>query len=158
AIEFGLQDFDEVAEGDYDLDVFRAAASAALAADQSLLPLNVASGSAACLATGYAREARHLLEAPPEAALQPPEGPPEAIAEHSKRLAATTRADFLAELTVPVGQKLQLKRSDLYLTIRPERARAVEAALGPLMRTQQAANGFLPADVIFRVSGTGGLG
>jgi uncharacterized protein (DUF2252 family) len=156
AIEFGLQDFDEVAEGDYDLDVFRAAASAALAADQSLLPLNVASSSAACLATGYAQEARHLLESPPEAALQPPEDPPEAIAAHSARLATTTRSEFLSGLTVPMGSTRQLKRDELFLSIRPERARAVEAALGPLIRSKQP--GFLPADVAFRVSGTGGLG
>jgi uncharacterized protein (DUF2252 family) len=157
-VEFGFQDFDEVAEGDYDLDVFRAAASAALAADQSLLPLNVASSSAAYLATGYAREARQLLDAPGEAARLAPTDPPETIVQHTASLAATTRQAFLERLVVAVGDKVQLKRDETYLAIRPERARAIEAALGPLIRQKQAGLTFLPADVAFRVSGTGGLG
>jgi len=157
-VEFGLQDFDEVAEGDYDLDVFRAAASAALAADQSGLPLNVASSSASYLATGYAREAQYLLDAAPEAALEPPADPPAAITEHSARSATTTRRDLLAGLTAQVGPRLQMKRDEHHLSIRPERARAVEGALGPLIKAKRPGNGLLPADVAFRVSGTGGLG
>jgi uncharacterized protein (DUF2252 family) len=158
SVEFGLQDFDEVAEGDYDLDVFRAAASAALAADQSHLPLSVASSSATCLANGYAHEAQRLLGAGPEAAQQLMGDPPAAIAELLARVAVRTRREMLAELTESVGSKLQMRRDELRLTIRPERAHAVEAALGSLLKSKRAGNGLLPADVAFRVSGTGGLG
>jgi uncharacterized protein (DUF2252 family) len=90
--------------------------------------------------------------------LEPPDSPPEAIAEHATRLAATTREEFLSGLTALVGTKLQLKRNDLYLSIRPERARAVESALAPMLKARHAGNGLLPADLVFRVSGTGGLG
>ncbi len=157
-LEFGLQDFDEVAEGDYDLDVFRAAASAALAADQSGLPLNVASSSAAWLAGGYASEARRLLGVPAEATFEQPGDPPAAIAALLTRSAARTRHEMLSELTDEGAGKLQLKRDALRLTIRPERAQAVESALGSLLKAKQPGSGLLPADVVFRVSGTGGLG
>ncbi len=162
-IVFSIQDLDEAAELDYDLDVFRAAASAALAVDQAGLPLGAACTAAACLAQGYADEAARLAEGKDDPAwivakdLHAP-APIQALCE---RLAAVRREAFLDELCEPaVGATRRLRRGERHLEIRGERARAVLEGLAGYLKTKAARPGpaRLPVDVVYRVAGTGGLG
>ena len=155
---FELQDFDEVTEGDYDLDVFRAAASAALAADQSGLPLSAASAAATCLAQGYADEAERLAagELPRDVGCD--ETSPQPIRDLCEKLRNTARRDFIAGLTEPSGDRLRLRRDERHRNLQPERARVLLQALGFHLKATGLGRGLLPADIAFRVSGTGGLG
>ncbi|MHB8416435.1 MAG: DUF2252 family protein [Myxococcales bacterium] len=164
-IVFSIQDLDEAAELDYDLDVFRAAASAALAVDQAGLPLGAACTAAARLAQGYADEAMRLAEGKDDPAwivAKDLHAPPP-VQELCERLAAVTRPAFLDELCEPAaaGAPRRLRRGERHVEIRNERARAVLDGLSSYLRAQAGRSEgpkYLPADVVYRVAGTGGLG
>ncbi|HUB08255.1 MAG TPA: DUF2252 family protein [Myxococcales bacterium] len=162
-IVFSIQDLDEAAELDYDLDVFRAAASAALAVDQAGLPLGAACTAAACFAEGYADEAARLAEGKDEPSwivardLHAP-APVQALCD---RLAAVSRQAFLEEQCEPAASaSARLRRNERHLEIRQERTRAILEGLAGYLRTKAGRAGptYLPVDVVYRVAGTGGLG
>ncbi len=162
---FSIQDFDEAAEGDYDLDVLRAAASAALAVDQAGLPLSAACTAAARLAQGYADQAQRMARGddPPDWIVAEGQNAPGPIDELCRNLAAVARSQFIEGLCERrPGSPPRIRRSDRHLDIRPERLRAVLEATGAFLRQlgARAAGGapYLPVDVVFRVAGTGGLG
>jgi len=165
-ILFGLQDLDEATEADYDLDVLRAVASAALAVDQAGLPLSAACSAAARLAQGYADQAARFATGKdsPEWVVSAQAHAPEPIRELCARLAAVDRHAYMEGLceTVGNGELRQLRRGERHLAIRPERARSILEALPTYLRSRQTpgAGGalLLPADVVYRVAGTGGLG
>ncbi|MHB1847252.1 MAG: DUF2252 family protein, partial [Deltaproteobacteria bacterium] len=165
AVLFSIQDFDEAAEGDFDLDVFRAAASAALAVDQAGLPLATACTAAARLAQGYADQAQRLARGddPPDWIVSEAEHAPGPIAELCRGLAAVSRERFIDGLCErSPGRPPRLRRSERHQDLRPERARAVLEAVGAFLRQRRArapmGQPLLPVDVVYRVAGTGGLG
>src|SRR5450755_98129 len=133
---FGLQDLDEATEADYDLDVFRAAASAALAVDQAGLPLSAACSAAARLAQGYADQAARLATGKdsPDWVVSTQANAPGPIRDLCSRLAAVDRRGFMDALCETVGNgetRRQLRRGERHLAIRPERARSILEALPP---------------------------
>ena len=134
-IVFAVQDLDEAAEGDYDLDVFRAAASAALAVDQAGLPLGAACTAAARLAQGYADQSQRLMNGvdPADWGVGSGRNAPPPIQELCDRLAAVDRREFLAAQCERGGGQLRLRRSERHLDIRPERARAIRESLTPYL-------------------------
>ena len=163
-IVFSIQDLDEAADGDFDLDVFRAAASAALAVDQAGLPLGTACTAAARLAQGYAEQARRFQagDDPPGWTVSEDAHAPPAVAALCRKVAAVSRPSFLDGQCEPpaAGAPRRLRRGERHLDIRSERARAVLEGLAPFLKAKVARGGsaFLPVDVAYRVAGTGGLG
>ncbi len=162
SIVFSVQDLDEAAEYDYDLDVLRAAASAALAVDQSGLPLGVACTAAACFVQGYADEAGRLAQGKDEPTwiVGRELHAPAPIRELCERVAAVERKTFMDGQCEPAttGPR-RLRRSDRHQDIRPERLRSVfEGLAGYLKGKAGHCPIYLPLDVVYRVAGTGGLG
>jgi uncharacterized protein (DUF2252 family) len=162
SIVFSIQDLDEAAEYDYDLDVLRAAASAALAVDQSGLPLGVACTAAARFVQGYADEALRLAQGKDEPSwiVSRELNAPAPVRELCERLAAVERKTFIDDqCEPPTPGHRRLRRSDRHQDIRPERQRSVlEGLAGYLKGKAVPGPAYLPLDVVYRVAGTGGLG
>ncbi len=162
-IAFTLQDLDEAAEADFDLDVFRAAASAALAVDQAGSPLGAACTAAARLAQGYADQAVRFASGAdgPDWRVTETEHAPPPVQALCRRVASVSRVAMLADACepAPASGPRRLRRGERQIDLRPERARAVLEALGPYLKAKiRGGPAYLPVDVAYRVSGTGGLG